>query len=67
MGVSDWIWTTALRKVVTNAVLALLAAYGANLAHAGITIDKAALIAALVGALEFLRGLLKHKVGLKVL
>jgi len=65
--VSDFIWKIALKKGVTKAIQGAIGAYGTNLAGFGITIDQAALIGAIIGALETLRNYLKHKKGVKFL
>ena len=63
----EWLWTLAAKKAVTRFVQTFLAAYSTQLAGAGITIEQGALIAALVGGLEFGRNWLKVKRGVSFL
>ena len=62
-----WLWTLAVKKAITRFVQTFLAAYGTTLAGAGITVQEDALIAFLVGGLEFVRNWLKVRHGMKFL
>lgn len=63
----EWLWQLAAKKAISRGVQAFLIAYGAHLAQAGITVNEAQLISAVIGAWEFVRNWLKVKKGVTFL
>ena len=59
MSVGEWLWKIAVKKAVKNGIKTFLAAYGAQLAGFGVTINEAVLVGSLVSGLEFARNWLK--------
>lgn len=70
----NWLWNIAAQKAVKTAVQAVIAILGQaqiqallNSAGVSVSIDPTIASASLYGVLEFVRGWLKHKLGVKFL
>lgn len=63
--VGDFLWSLAIKKGLTTAVVAFLSSYAGKLSEAGITVDQQALIAFLAGLLGMLRNWLKVQHGVR--